>query len=75
VEFEGGRVFEVDAEGNTVWEYVNRYNDEYVAEVTGARLLDADYFKVTDWSCPSTSTDLDAGSSRYSKRGSATSQP
>ena len=50
-EFEGGRVLEVDASGNLVWEYVNRYSDSEVAEVTEARLYPESYFTVTDWSC------------------------
>jgi hypothetical protein len=51
-EFEGGRVFETDAEGHIVWEYVNRYDSDEVAEISEARLYEADYFGVTDWSCP-----------------------
>jgi hypothetical protein len=50
-EFEGGRVFEADAQGRVIWEYVNRYDDDEVAEVTEARLYASDYFAVTDWSC------------------------
>lgn len=51
-EFEGGRVFEVDAEGRIVWEYVNRYDDEQVLEITGARLYPPSYFSEQDWTCP-----------------------
>lgn len=50
-EFEGGRVLETDAAGATVWEYINRYSDKEVAEVTEARVYPADYFSVTDWAC------------------------
>ena len=50
-EFEAGRVFETDAEGKIVWEYINRYDDSNVAEVTEAALYQPDYFTVTDWSC------------------------
>lgn len=51
-EFEAGRVIETDAAGNIVWEYINRYNAENVAEISEARLHPAEYFNVTDWSCP-----------------------
>lgn len=50
-EFEGGRVLET-RERRVVWEYVNRFDDDSVAEVTEARLYDRDYFDVSDWSCP-----------------------
>jgi len=51
-EFDGGRVFETDAEGRLTWEYINRYDAERIAEMTEARAYPADYFTVTDWSCP-----------------------
>jgi hypothetical protein len=50
-EFEGGRVFETDAAGRVVWEYINRYSSTEVAEVTEARLYPVSYFNVSDWSC------------------------
>jgi hypothetical protein len=50
-EFEGGRVFETDAGGTIVWEYINRYNEEEVAEITEARVYPVSYFTVEDWSC------------------------
>jgi hypothetical protein len=53
-EFEAGRVFEVDAQGRIVWEYINRYDAEQVLEITEARLYPSSYFTVEDWSCPST---------------------
>jgi len=52
-EFEGGRVLETDLDGKTIWEYVNHYSPEEVAELTEARMYTSDYFKVTDWSCRS----------------------
>jgi hypothetical protein len=51
-EFEGGRVIETDASGGIVWEYVNRYDESRVAEISEARLYPAGYFAVEDWSCP-----------------------
>ena len=53
-EFEAGRVFETDTAGRIVWEYINRYDDSYVAEVTEAALYPPDYFTVTDWACGDT---------------------
>jgi hypothetical protein len=50
-EFEAGRVFEVDEDGAIVWEYINRYDEENVAEITEARLYRGGYFKVADWVC------------------------
>jgi hypothetical protein len=51
-EVEAGRVFEIDAQGRTVWEYINRYDTEQVLELTEARLYPETYFSVDDWSCP-----------------------
>jgi len=48
-EFEGGRVFQTDAQGQIVWQYINRYDEDHVAEITEARLYPADYFTVKDW--------------------------
>jgi hypothetical protein len=50
-EFEGGRAFETDSTGRVIWEYINRYNSEEVAEITEARIYPASYFSVTDWTC------------------------
>jgi hypothetical protein len=48
-EFEGGRVFETDKDGNIVWEYINRYDEDEVAEISEARVYPKSYFTVTDW--------------------------
>jgi len=50
-EFEAGRVIETDAGGNIVWEYVNFYDDENVAEITEARSYPRSYFTVDSWAC------------------------
>lgn len=49
---EAGRVVQVDAAGRTVWEYINRYDEGRVLEMTGARVFPAGYFSVRDWACP-----------------------
>lgn len=50
-EFEAGRAFEIDTDRNVVWEYITRYDETRVAELTGAKVYPADYFTVEDWSC------------------------
>ena len=50
-EFDGGRVFEANARGKIVWEYINRYDEDEVAEISEARLYSPDYFDVEDWAC------------------------
>ena len=47
-EFDAGRVLEVDADGQVIWEYVNRYDDEFVGEITNSAIYPADYFQV-EW--------------------------
>ena len=44
-EFDAGRVFEVDSDQNIVWEYVNRYDDKYVGEISNAVIYPAGYFQ------------------------------
>lgn len=51
-EHEAGRLFEVDAEGDVIWEYINRYDKTDVLEMTDAAIYPKAYFTVTDWSCP-----------------------
>lgn len=51
---DGGRVFEIDAQGQTVWEYINRYDADQVLRMNDARLYSASYFNVEDWGCQST---------------------
>jgi hypothetical protein len=48
----GGRVIEVDAGGDIVWEYINLYNSEEVAQLTEARIYSNSHFDVENWMCP-----------------------
>ena len=51
-EHEAGRIFESDATGRIIWEYINRFDADQVLEITGAQRYPRDYFSVTDWTCP-----------------------
>ena len=44
VEFDAGRVFEVDADGTIVWDYVNSVDEDWVGEITNADRLMPSYF-------------------------------
>jgi len=48
-----GRVFEINQQGDIVWEYVSRYDDTYASIVEEAYRLEPDYFTVNDWNCDS----------------------
>ncbi|MGH6904341.1 MAG: arylsulfotransferase family protein [Geminicoccaceae bacterium] len=47
-----GRVFEVDRQGNIVWEYVKPYDDSHAALIESAIRYDQNYLKIRDWRCP-----------------------
>ncbi len=51
-EHEAGRVFEVSPDREITWQYINRYDENRVVEVTEAREYPAAYFSVANWSCP-----------------------
>jgi hypothetical protein len=50
-EAKAGRVFEFDANGEIVWEFVNRYDDTSSALISEATRYPTSYFTVTDWTC------------------------
>jgi len=50
-EFEAGRAFEINSDGQVIWDFINRYNDDWVLEMTEARVYPRSYFTVNDWSC------------------------
>ncbi len=49
---EGGRAFEVNPEGNLVWQMINRFDEDEVAMVNDVVRYPAGYFTVKDWACP-----------------------
>ena len=48
---DAGRVLEVDKLGNTLWEYVNKYDDKNVGQLTNAYRFDPGYFTVNMEDC------------------------
>jgi hypothetical protein len=48
---DGGRAFEVDRNGEIVWEFINRWSEEQVAVITQATRLPADYFDFSATEC------------------------
>lgn len=51
-EYYGGRAFEITPDGEIVWEYVNRYDDERVARISGAMRYPPGYVDDAAWACP-----------------------
>jgi hypothetical protein len=51
-ESRAGRVFEINPNGDIVWEFVQPYDKKYAALVEVADRYEYDYFTVDDWSCP-----------------------
>jgi hypothetical protein len=50
-ESHAGRVFEVDREGNLVWEFINRFDETSVAVIGMAVRYPESFFDVKDWRC------------------------
>jgi hypothetical protein len=50
-EFAAGRILEVDPHGALVWEYLNRYDAETVAEVSQATRYSEEFFTPGIWTC------------------------
>jgi hypothetical protein len=48
---DGGRAFEVDRDGEIVWEYINRWSEEQVAVITEATRFPRDYFNISQEAC------------------------
>ena len=47
-----GRVFEVTPEGDIVWEFINRFDDDRIILLHEGTRYPRDYFTVDDWTCP-----------------------
>ncbi|WP_170412453.1 arylsulfotransferase family protein [Ruegeria arenilitoris] len=50
-EFDAGRVLEIDGTGNVIWEYVNKYDVEFVGEIANAKLYPLSYFETDCKEC------------------------
>ena len=51
VESRAGRVFEINPEGDIVWDFVKPYDDAYASLIAMAERVDVDFFEVDDWTC------------------------
>ena len=52
VEADRGRVIQYSPQGETRWEFLNRFDADRVGQLPNAYVYPADYFQVDDWSCP-----------------------
>jgi hypothetical protein len=50
-EYYAGRVFEFNAERNIVWQYINVFDEDHAAKISGAERYPENYFSITDWRC------------------------
>lgn len=50
-EYYGGRAYEVDSSGEIVWQFINVFDDDHVAKISGAKRYSQDYFEISDWAC------------------------
>ncbi|MGD9171703.1 MAG: arylsulfotransferase family protein [Candidatus Thiodiazotropha sp.] len=50
-ESRAGRVFEIDQQGNTVWEYIEPYDETHSTLIENTIRYDSEYFTVSDWDC------------------------
>jgi hypothetical protein len=50
-ESQAGRVFETNSNAEIVWEFINKFDEKAVADITQAIRYPDDYFTVTDWTC------------------------
>jgi hypothetical protein len=50
-EGKAGRVFEINKQGDIVWDFVSPYDESHASLVEAAHRYDPEYFTVDDWSC------------------------
>ena len=50
-EYYAGRVFEYNAERNIDWQYINVFDEDHAAKISGAERYPENYFSITDWRC------------------------
>ena len=50
-EGKAGRAFEINNQGNIVWDFVSPYDDTHASLMEAAHRYDPDYFTVEDWHC------------------------
>jgi phage tail protein X len=50
-ESRAGRVFEIDQQGNIVWEFIEQYDETHSALIESAIRYDSEFFTVSDWDC------------------------
>jgi hypothetical protein len=50
-ESHGGRVFEIDTNGEIVWEFINRFDEDSIAIIGTAQRYSEGYFHVKNWAC------------------------
>jgi outer membrane protein assembly factor BamB len=51
VESRAGRVFEINPEGDIVWDFIKPYDETFASLIAYAERVDVDFFKVDDWQC------------------------
>jgi len=48
-----GSVMEINKKGHKVWQYAQRYDEDYAALFEYSRRIKKNYFKVKNWECKS----------------------
>ena len=59
VESRAGRVFEINEAGETVWDFLMPYDEDYASLIESAKRYDSSYFHVDEWDCPNVPSDAE----------------